>query len=175
MTTRELLKTDFQLTEALRKTLKRNNGLCGREIESLTKMKYKDVLTVKEYAAEGKVLDMVSLILGIKIKTILSAAHTEFIYFQLWVFDQLEHIVKLEKELNTIPDEEMIEAGIEDMQKYGALNIVDGLAGGGITMWGAVENMAWEKVYVKLHKTKTENEIREALAEIRKRKRKNKA
>ncbi|RCH53937.1 hypothetical protein DJ568_15470 [Mucilaginibacter hurinus] len=64
-----------------------------------------------------------------------------------------------------------MQAGIESLDVFGALNTVDALADGDIMKWESICQMRYEKVYVKLLLNKAKAEYQEKYTDIMKSKR----
>jgi hypothetical protein len=80
-----------------------------------------------------------------------------------FIEDQFDIINSMQKRLETETDDKLINAGIEKLNVFGELNVIDVLAGGDILKWKKVLKLAWIDVYNKLYKNKIEQEIRDNL------------
>ena len=174
MTAAEYLNIGYTFNPGVYKALKESNELCGIKARRVTTFKYLKVDKWKQMILAGDVLGVMSQILNVSIDKILLTKHTDFVYFLKWVESEFIEIVKIEKDLNLEPEDEMIEAGIADMALFGVVNILDGLADGNVLGWDRVGDLPYEKVHIKLLKNKKETIIKRNLAEIRKRNNKSK-
>lgn len=176
MTAQQFLETGYEFTDAENKALIRRDNLLGRKSKSITKLKYSVVIEIKELITQGNILDVMMLLLGwikpIEIDELMKAEHTDFVYFSKWLEDELKKLDTLERNLIVECDEDLKEAGVDRMQKYGAYNIIDGLADGNILNWNSIMSLPYDEVYTKLLKNKDENIIRENLTVIKNRKNK---
>ena len=174
MTVEEFLNTGYEFTDAENKALVRSNKFLGRTALKLIKQKYIFIIDLKALISQGDVLEAVILLLGkvkpLTLEELLKAPHTDFVYFSKWLEDELKMLVALEKDLTTEVDEDLNEAGVSDLNIFQEINVIDGLAGGDLLKWAEIEQLEYEKVYTKLLKNKTENNIAEHLRTIRQRK-----
>ncbi len=83
-----------------------------------------------------------------------------------FIENQFKYLGKLEQKLDTEIENDLIVAGIDELNKFGDLNVIDALAGGDILKWQQVLELTYEDVYNKLLKTKTEEDIRKRLEVI---------
>ena len=95
----------------------------------------------------------------------------ENLYFALWLKDELEKVYNLEKEyLSSTPDNDLLEAGVKDLDELGELNLIDSLAGGDILKWEAVKKLPYHMIFDKQRKTVLEGRVQKKLGEILRRK-----
>ncbi len=95
--------------------------------------------------------------------------------FIFWVYDELGNIVKVEKEyLSSIPDGDLVNAGIDRLNELGEINLIDALAGGDILKWEDVKKLPYHIIFDKQRKMKLESDIQKDLARIQKDKSKQK-
>lgn len=85
----------------------------------------------------------------------------------LWVKDQMESISKMEQEfLNSEPDSDMMAAGINELQQFGDMNVIDQLAGGDILKYDAVKSLRYNVIFDKQYKMNIESRIQKKLIKI---------
>jgi len=76
--------------------------------------------------------------------------------------NQLKDILEAESNrLGSEPTREQKLAGIDKFSEYGIMNTIDALAGGDLTKYEAIENMAYNLVFVKMARNKTQSEFDE--------------
>jgi hypothetical protein len=94
----------------------------------------------------------------------------------LYIYDELKRIGEIEKEfLNSNPDPDMVNAGIETLNELGEFNLIDML----VKEWGVytheqIEMMPYHKIFDKQRKMKLEADIQRNLIKIQKDKSKRK-
>lgn len=87
--------------------------------------------------------------------------------FILWLKDELKSINDLETNyLTSDPDIDMISAGVNEMNQFGNLNVLDQLSGGDILKWEEIGKLQYAKVFDKLYKSTIENNIQKKLNKI---------
>jgi hypothetical protein len=83
-----------------------------------------------------------------------------------WIFDEFKLIARMEDEhLNTPPDFKMAAAGVERMNVFGHLNVIDSIAGGDPLKWEAVRKLPYHVIFDKQYKSTIENDIQKKLME----------
>ena len=89
------------------------------------------------------------------------AVHSSDAYaFALWILDSYKAVIEMEmKALSSTPDKKLKEAGIEQMNIFGELNVINSLANGDILRYEQIKQLPYEDVVNKLLMDKTENEI----------------
>lgn len=154
---------DFQY---LRKTAKRTSSLFGIDIKDLKTLSFRVVKQVIPNCWEsGDVILLIKEIFKEKDKHVTeqeinNEGINRIISFIFWILDSLEEINELENsQLSSIPEPEMINAGIENFNQFGIINIIDTLAFGDILKWKEIMELSYTDVFVKLKKNKLESEF----------------
>jgi hypothetical protein len=76
------------------------------------------------------------------------------------VINEIENINQIEQNnLNSEPDNDMINSGINQLDVFGYLNVVDTLAGGDILKWESILALPYENVLDKMIKNTIESKI----------------
>ncbi len=142
-------------------------------LKPFTSLKFGEVLELKGFARNGLNDDLVSKVLEIA-NSEKGKAKRKFDKWKLKKFfavvnfieNQFKYLGELEQKLDTETENDLIVAGIDDLNKFGDLNTIDALAGGNILKWQQVLELPYEDVYNKLLKTKTEEDIKKRLETI---------
>lgn len=93
---------------------------------------------------------------------------SKVIEFILWVRDELSDIGDLEKKyLSSDPSPKMIQAGISNLDQFGAMNIVDSLAGGDILKHELIKKLKYNVIFDKQYREVITNEIQNKLAKLK--------
>lgn len=147
------------------------------KIKPFREMQYKQVIELKNVLRGQKNIDLVliktvSLFSDLQIsdKDIEKANLKEFFQTINQINEQFEDIYRLEKSLQGYTDVDLSNAGADQMNQFGDLNVIDSLAGGDILKWKEVLQLDWWDVYNKLLKDKIEQDIQRRYAEIQKNK-----
>lgn len=70
--------------------------------------------------------------------------------FLLWCMDELESISEMERDaLKSPTDSDLVAAGVDRLDKFGELNIIDAIASGDVLKWDAVKKLPYEYVFAK--------------------------
>tara|TARA_R110000796_G_scaffold120506_1_gene234629 strand:+ start:3972 stop:4511 length:540 start_codon:yes stop_codon:yes gene_type:complete len=164
-------------TKFLEKYTERKNGLLGIEVESIVHLSFRDVKeTIPELFTSGRHEEALFLILKatkkkVKFMRVKRADNFDKLQFVFWIQDQYKAISNLEAEyLSTPPEQEMIAAGINELDVLGMTNLVDALAGGDVLKWETVKDLSYETLFDKQHKTTIENRISRRLKKNQKNK-----
>jgi len=174
MKVKQFLNIPFSAVELVKRFVVPSDTLAGTQCKNLWDMSFEKVQELKELMSEGKVITCMATALTstrkVNEKMILKCQHTDFMYFLKWLEDQFKTLNEREEQLNHDPKPELLEAGINELQVFGYLNVVDSLAGGDILKWKEISTLPYKEVYTKLLKEKVTNTIQERLLEIQKRK-----
>lgn len=133
---------------------KRSNSLFGVELPSIIYFPYRFTkIDLPELMQEGNIEEIINIICKEKEIEIKEITQRETISFVLWLKDEIEAIHQLESRyLQSQPDPDMIAAGVNDLNEFGELNVIDSLAGGDILKWDEVGRIPYYKVFDKLRK-----------------------
>lgn len=156
--------------KAIKKGVKSRNYIKGHKSRGFIDYSYSKVQELKKWYQEGNLLYIASATTGIGQRSLLNSSYVGFVYFIKFIEEEIEKISMLEANLNKTDDAEeqmkLEAAGIEELKKFGSINIVDSLAGGDILKWGSIEQMPYKMVYTKLLKNKTDATIQKRYAEL---------
>lgn len=154
----EVDKTDLSV---IVKSGKRTNKIFDIEFEQLIYFTYWFVkVEVKDLLFSGKYSELILLLLKKKDKCITleelsKQNHKELFSFILWVKDEFELINRLEIEyLSSEPDNDLINAGIKELDELGEFNTIDNL----VKEWSGaytheeIKNMPYHFIFDKLRK-----------------------
>lgn len=165
------------------KSGKRTNKLLGIEFEQLIYFPYWFVkVELKELLLKGQFSELILLFLKHKDKLLTleelsKESHKELFSFVLWVKDEFELITKLEREyLSSEPDNDMINAGIKELDELGEFNTIDNLVKDwrGAYTHEEIKNMPYHFIFDKLRKNTIESKFTKRYQKILADKQKNK-
>ena len=134
----------------------------------LWKLNYGDMLELKELATTPATFEtiekIIKLIYGLETVENVSVVH--LFNCTSWIFEQLTEIVEIENnELKNSVDQKLIDAGIEELNRFGYMPTVDKLAGGDISEYSKVLSWPYDKVFMKLCYENTLSNINKKLNE----------
>lgn len=144
---------------------KRSNILNDIECKPLIQFSFQIVkFDVPELLKNQKYVELAKLLFDGKIG-ILNA--NKLLNFVLWVLDEIENINKIESNnLQSNPDTDLVVAGINNLDVFGYLNVVDTLAGGDILKWENILKLPYNNVLDKMIKNNIENKIQKNYQKI---------
>lgn len=91
--------------------------------------------------------------------------------FLNWIRDELNQISEMEREfLVSEPDPDMNAAGINDLDVFGNMNVIDSLSGGDVLKHEAVKSLAYSVIFDKQLKSIKENAINKKYAKLKSKK-----
>lgn len=136
------------------------------EIKEFRWLKYGKVRKLKEMAIEKKGVDyemikFVSKLNGVDFddnKILNSKASSYFRTINI-IEENFNKIDEYSKQLISDVDPLLILAGVDVLNKYGDINTIDAIAKYDVLRWKRVLKMDWWDVFIKLKKTKDENEV----------------
>lgn len=88
--------------------------------------------------------------------------------FILWIIDEIKSIKELESTyLKADPDIKLLQAGINNLDKFGIKNTLDNLAKGVVWDYEKVRNTMYVEIFDKQYMEVTKSEIEKKLAKIK--------
>jgi len=139
-----------------------NKKICSNFVE----LNYQMVWDIKEMLIGGNFVKATVKLLGIEESKVLKVNSKDFIPFIKFMTNQLNFIHELEVKLNDVDttddfdrQQDLQASGVDKLQKYGIINVVDELAYGKIWDWDKVKNTRYWDVYIKLMKDKDKASI----------------
>lgn len=149
------------LYQFVKKYGKRTNTLFDVELEPLIYFPYGFVkIDLPSLLNENNIDEIINIICDIKDISVKKITDKEKISLTLWLIDELEAIGNLEQNyLSSQPEPELIASGIDELNVFGELNIIDSLAGGDILKWEQVKQLPYHSIFDKLRKDNIERKI----------------
>lgn len=168
-------KSDFEI---LFKNCIRKNTIFGVEFKSLIYSSYWYIRKeLPELISENKFEQAVLGLLadrGVNIRKIEAPAQ-EVLPFIFFILDELTMLGNLEQEyLSSPPDNDLLNAGVKDLDELGVLNVIDSLAGGDVLKWAEIKALPYYIVFDKLRKNNLDAKIQKRYAAIQREKNKSK-
>lgn len=150
-----------ELYQFVKKYGKRTNTLFDVELEPLIYFPYGFVkIDLPSLLNENNIDEIINIICDIKNISVKEIADKEKISLTLWLIDELEAIGSLEQNyLSSQPEPELIAAGIDKLNVFGELNVIDSLAGGDILKHEGIKALPYYSVFDKLRKDSVKREI----------------
>lgn len=91
----------------------------------------------------------------------------DILSFVLWIREQLEFIFNLENAyLHSEPKPDLLASGINRLDEFGAMVVIDNLAGGDILKYEKIKALPYFEIYQKLKMDKIQAEIKEQYEKI---------
>lgn len=159
----------------IKKYSKRTSTLCGITLDDITDLPW-DVLKheVPKLFETNHLENAIHLVLkhyqkNITFTNVRKAPNNKKLLFLLWLRDQYETINQVEKKyLHSQPEAKQLQAGIQQLDVLGDINIIDNLAQGDILKWHKIRKMKYSDVFNKMLKNTIEVRINKKLIEINK-------
>ena len=146
--------------------------LCWRGIapktSDLWKLTYGDMLELKELATTPPTFETIEKIVKLMydLETVENVSVVHLFNCTSWIFEQLTEIVEIENnELKNSVDPKLIDAGIEELSRFGVMPTVDKFANGDIDKYKKVLEWPYDKVFMKLCYDNTLGNINKKLNE----------
>jgi len=162
-----LKKTDYEL---LFKNSIRKNTIFGVEFKSLIYSSYWFIRKeLPELINEGKFEQAIKGLIadkGVNLKSA-EAPIEQALPFIFFILDELTMLGTLEQEyLSSPPDNDLLNAGVNELDELGVLNVVDSLAGGDVLKWDSIKALPYFMVFDKLRKNNLDAKIQKRYAAI---------
>jgi len=153
---------------------KRNSKLFNFDFESLIYLKWKTLKEVlPELFAKNDFEELFYLMLkdrGINLfkADVNNIEVNQAMSFILWIIDELKSVNELEKAyLTSDPDVKFLQAGGNNLNKFGLMNTLDNLAKGNILKYDLIRQLPYNVVFDKQYLEVTKSEIEKKLAKIK--------
>lgn len=149
---------------------KPSNKLLHYQGERLINLSYRSVKRdIPNAIKEGRIKECILIILGHSYKrvNIEKASGNDILRFLIWVINEIEFIKNIEsKHLYSKPEPEMIAAGINSLDTFSELPIIDSLASGDVLKHDMIGDLPYYKIYEKLKLDKTNLRIQKQYLEL---------
>jgi len=149
------------------------NYINKKKSSNFVELSYQDVWDIKVMIMGGDFINATTRLLNVDKSKILKVNSKDFVPFIKFMTNQLNFINELEAKLNDVDttddfdrQQDLQAAGVQKLQKYGIINVVDELANGKIWDWDKVKNTRYWDVYIKLMKDKDKASISAAYNKI---------
>lgn len=178
MLNKKVKNIDQENFNLLKKMGKRNDSLLGLKCRELYYLPYGFVkIDLIDYIEDKDFEKLIYLSFEGKLDKdkISKLSLKEAMEFVLWLTDSLAMIIQNEKaNLSSMPDIDLVNAGVNRLDILGEANLIDSLAGGDILKWEKVKKIPYHRVFDKQLKSKIENDIQRDLSKIQRDKSKQK-
>lgn len=144
--------------------VKGHNILHNKKAVDIRELPFKDVQFIKDSLNEPNEANMLEVIkIVFNFKDFKNLRLYEFYRAYNYIIEQIKDILEKEKILQSEPDNRLISAGIEKMNIFGPLNIIDDIARRYSQPPMEVENWSYNWIFSLSLKIKIENDIQRAL------------
>lgn len=156
---------ELEKLQRIKKAIKGRNYIGPYKSKDFISFSFSKVEQLKEWYTEGNIIYLVSATCGIGQNELLKRNYEDLVYYLKFIDDQMRTIAKLESTLSEKDDDETEEyaklelCGINELDIFGIVNVIDSLAGGDFTKWKEVEQYPWKVIYTKLLKNKKDARI----------------
>lgn len=148
----------------LLRKVKGSSVLNGKKAIDIRLLPFKDVQFIKDSLNEPSESNMIEIIkMVFNYKDFKTLRVHEFYQAYNYIIEQIKDIIDKEKMLSSEPDNRLVTAGIERMNIFGALNIIDDIARRYSQPPMLVENWSYNWIFSLSLKIKIENDIQKAL------------
>ena len=128
--------------------------------ESLWSLQWTDIIELREALCDNDLEKAITIVYGINKYQFLQLGIFNTYAAYLWIAHQFKEMMETEIERLTLElDEDEKNAGAEDLQDFGYVVALDGLAGGDILKYDHYLKLPYAKVFRKLCLDKTRYEI----------------
>lgn len=145
------------------KPVDRIGNLKAKRLQALT---FGEVLTIKKCASKNDYIEPFLIVFGISKRKLLTTRITEFFRAFNWIRNELTILQEREKLLNSEPEQEMIDAGIERLDLFKEMNLVIPLSKDYSLRPDIIFDWRYSTIFTLLHHGKISAEIDRNYAEI---------
>lgn len=156
----QLLNEDTDTLKAVIKYSKPSNRFAGAEVPDITLWRFCDVMDIS--GTDILTAGIKSLTMHTKWKEpdIYEKDAVQFASYLNWLKAECDKIDKLMGQLNKEPDADLVNSGIDKMDKYGVMAIYYGISKDP-TDWDRISEIPFHIMYTKLMMDKDTSEIQE--------------
>lgn len=165
---------DASIISILIESAKPNNEIFGKTIPPLIEWRFCDVMdfamTDTSNPTMDTAIDMTLKVIQmhhpkITLKKLLSSNAEKFVSLFRFILDQLEILEKLMSQLESEPDPDMINAGVDRLNRFGVLGLYYAISKDP-TDWDRISEVPFGLMFNKLMLDKTHSEIQKKLNDI---------
>jgi len=142
-----------------------SNRIAGKEIPDIVEWPYCDAIELLEMNDIAIVETVIFKRLQIKPETVMSLKASEFTSFFRHIALEIEKIVGFLDMLKTEPDADMINAGVESLDKFGVYNVYYSIDKDP-SRWDEISEISFNKIFTRLLLDKEHGEIQKKYNKI---------
>lgn len=133
------------------------------KVTSVWDLSFSTVEKTKSHLNKNELVDAVCVAYGIDKWQVMYMKIVDFFSVVNFIKDEVLNILKTESARFSLkPDPKMILAGVDELNVFGALNVVDSLANDKIINWKDVEKLPYREVHTKIWKNTVSSRINKA-------------
>lgn len=167
-----LNEVDGDLFKVMLDSVRPTNKVLGLTIPDVMTWKFCDVMDLADKSLYEVSLAVIRLFdKGITEAEVMESPAKEFISYMRFLKQQFEKVALLMEQLKREPNEDMVEAGMDKMDRFGVLGIYYGISKNPVD-WDAISETRFNLMYTKLLMDKETAEIQERYSKSVQRKQK---
>lgn len=160
---------DVDVFKVLLNNVKPSNKIAGFELPGITGWKFCDVMDlvscVNSITPFEVVVKALSYHTKVKEVKLLKCDSNEFIRFLKHIKNEVEKVAQLQDSLKTEPKADLVNAGIDALDRFGITNIYYSISKNPLN-WDDISEVSYGKMYTKLMIDKVNAEIQEKYNDI---------
>lgn len=161
-----LSKADQSLFDVLLKNAKPCNRIAGVEVPDVLMWKFCDVMEIDgTIPAFELVMKVIRFHFDVSESVVMKCRDKDFVSFLKHIQNEMDKVAKLNEQLKSEPDNDLISAGIERMNPYGSIGIYYSISKNPLE-WDAISEVPFGKMYMKLMIDKIQSEVQARYSEI---------
>lgn len=166
MRVREFLKSaDQGLFDVLLNTVKPSNRLAGIEVPDISKWRFCDVMEMGGGTPMEVVKKVLSFHGSVTEAEILAAPAKDFVALIKHIRNEVDRVSKMMETLQSEPDNDLAEAGIGQLDRFGVLTIYYGISKDP-REWDEISEVSFAKMYNKLLMDKINGDVQKKYNQI---------
>lgn len=157
---------DVDTFKVLLNSSKPRNEILGVTIPEVLQWKFCDVMSLMGDATPFEVvLKVLNFHSDVSEKELLKAPANVFVSVLRFIKDQIAKVNRLQEQLSSEPDGDLVNAGIKDLDKFGHVNIYYAISNDPRD-WDAISEVPYGKMFTKLMIDKTNSDIQKRYNQI---------
>lgn len=147
-----------------------SNSYLGKKLVDITEWRYCDVMDV---VSDGTMMGMVTKATGLDEDDIMQGDASEFVAFVKHMKIEAERITELEARLGSDPSDDMVNAGIGQLNAFGVMTVYYAISPDPRD-WDAISELPYHKIWTRMMIDKVNADIQNSLEKIHRQRQKTK-
>lgn len=161
--------TDPEILNVILANANAKNIINGKSLNEVTEWPFCDIAEIGNMDAYTAVMWILNKYLNMDERSVLKSSAVEFVSMMKHIENEMVKISEFMNMLQSEPDADMINSGIESLDKFGVINIYYSI-NKNPTTWDSISEVSFNKMFTKLLLDKEHGDIQKRYDQIQKNK-----